>query len=457
MRTQHLLQRRQGWYARLRIPAELQEVFDKKEFVETLKTRDISIARQRLPSKLADYQQRFNEARRTRVVASQYCEPVENITGVAKWLIEEQRTSDWNQELTPIEIFEIALEKVRNIELTSREERKLVSLFNHVENPQDRTLEETIEEHIKAKESLVRASTLEEKRKQLYGFAKWVGGETNLKSITKSQASEYVMEVIDKTKGRHGNPIAAKTKIKHISVLKAFFEWTEVRGLSQTNPFKGTELIIRNGKKAEELSTKVRGWNEGEVIAILEAAKLQSDNKLSAMILLGMYTGARGNEIAELKTSDATDWSLKIQGMVKNSNSVRNIPIHEAIKDLVSKLKVTSTDGYLVSGLKRGGGDNKRFHNIGKKFGRLKNTLGFKGRATVFHSYRHSFVSLLHRAEVPGEMISAAVGHLQDMNFTIHTYSDGIEDSKAIEVFNKADYGESVNKLVEELVETVRN
>jgi len=124
---------------------------------------------------------------------------------------------------------------------------------------------------------------------------------------------------------------------------------------------------------------------------------------------------------------------------------------------MVNKLKETSSDGYLVSELLRGGRDNKRLHNISKKFGHLKDKLGYKGRSTVFHSYRHTVITLLHNAHVPMERIAGIVGHTDDMNFTLDTYSDGLRSEEATKVINKVDYGDVVNKLVTELTEALSN
>jgi hypothetical protein len=63
---------------------------------------------------------------------------------------------------------------------------------------------------------------------------------------------------------------------------------------------------------------------------------------------------------------------------------------------------------------------------------RLKDKLGYKGRSTVFHSYRNTVITLLHNAHVSMELIAGIAGHTDDMNFTLNEYSDGLSNKQAI-------------------------
>ena len=54
----------------------------------------------------------------------------------------------------------------------------------------------------------------------------------------------------------------------------------------------------------------------------------------------------------------------------------KEVPIHDELKKLIEDLKNSSQDGYLLSGLSEDK-DGKRSGAIGKRFGRLKNQLGF--------------------------------------------------------------------------------
>ena len=87
----------------------------------------------------------------------------------------------------------------------------------------------------------------------------------------------------------------------------------------------------------------------------------------------------------------------------------------------------------------------------------MKRKLGYTSRDKVFHSYRHTVVTLLHNAGEPMERIAGVVGHTEDMNFTLNTYSDGLANKEAIKIINKVDYGDTVNELVVELAKVLSN
>ena len=76
---------------------------------------------------------------------------------------------------------------------------------------------------------------------------------------------------------------------------------------------------------------------------------------------------------------------------------------------MVKRLRAASTDDYLLSGLTFNKyGD--RSNAIGKRFGRLKGSMGF-GDNQVFHSIRKTLVTLLENAGVSENLAADIVGH----------------------------------------------
>ena len=80
---------------------------------------------------------------------------------------------------------------------------------------------------------------------------------------------------------------------------------------------------------------------------------------LAELILLGMYTGCRINELCSLKLEDVGPDYFQIQ-TGKTEASTRRLPIHSDIKQLVERLVQNSTDGYLLSGLSCSNSDGNR-------------------------------------------------------------------------------------------------
>ena len=121
----------------------------------------------------------------------------------------------------------------------------------------------------------------------------------------------------------------------------------------------------------------------------------------------------------------------------KTPSGNREVPIHEQLRNLIKKLKNTSKDGYLLSGLSKDK-DSKRSGAIGKRFGRLKNQLGFE-RRYVFHSFRKTVVTLLEQAGISENLAADIVGH-EKPRITYGLYSGGSSLEQKLKAINLINY-----------------
>jgi integrase len=149
--------------------------------------------------------------------------------------------------------------------------------------------------------------------------------------------------------------------------------------------------------------------------------------------LVAMLTGGRVNEVAQLHVGDVRqvndiwciDFNEDADKTVKTAASARVVPIHDRLieagflefvtsrKDKASlrlfpEFPFTAQNGY------------------GRNLGRWFNetfipALQFDNDGLVFHSFRHSMVTLLGQADVPVTFVSAIVGHEQS-GVTQQTY-----------------------------------
>ncbi len=176
------------------------------------------------------------------------------------------------------------------------------------------------------------------------------------------------------------------------------------------------------------------GWipfPQQAVPGLIRAAMDRDDQELADLITLGAYTGARIEELCALKLA-----SVNLEGNIpsfriedaKTEAGVREVPIHPALVPLVRRLKATSEgknpapSEYLLAGLTFNKyGD--RSNAIGKRFGRLKGSLGF-GRKHVFHSLRKTLVTALENAGVSENLAADIVGH-EKPRITYGLYSGG--------------------------------
>ncbi len=167
--------------------------------------------------------------------------------------------------------------------------------------------------------------------------------------------------------------------------------------------------------------------------------------------LIGLYTGARLNEVAQLELSDVRSedgiWYIDVNAdgpnkRTKNDASARKVPIHQRLIGL----------GLLeyVEAMRREGATRlfpdfgyDRNNGYGRTLGRWFNDrflpgLGLKTDQLVFHSLRHTVVTQLKEARVEHDLVQAIVGHTPDG--TTAGYTDPPSLGRMCEALHKLPY-----------------
>jgi integrase len=198
------------------------------------------------------------------------------------------------------------------------------------------------------------------------------------------------------------------------------------------------EADIPKDKRKKRKSEARRHLEDGEIATLYKAAR-ETDPVLSDLILLGAYTGCRIEELCSLRVEHATTEALTITD-AKTEAGDRTVPVHKKLRQLVARLLDESKDGYLLTGLTFNKyGD--RSNAIGKRFGRLKTSLGFDNRI-VFHSLRKSFITKLERSGVPESTIARLVGHEinERTSLALGLYSGGLSIEQLRPAVDKVEY-----------------
>lgn len=185
-----------------------------------------------------------------------------------------------------------------------------------------------------------------------------------------------------------------------------------------------------------------------EVTELLRGAVEKRDAELAALILLGMWTGARIESLCSLKLSEVSEVSLHFSDKTEAGN--RDVPIHSRLRPVVEALALRSTDGFLLTGLsvqKTG----TRSDAIGKRFGRLKQSQGYNDRRKTFHSIRKTVVTQLEQSEVPENISAAIVGHeVSTMTYGLYSNGPSFEQKReAVELLSYPD----IDRLTEETIQ----
>jgi len=218
---------------------------------------------------------------------------------------------------------------------------------------------------------------------------------------------------------------ANKTKKQHLFAGNSFWKWAIKKDKTfkrqhqeQANPFENQHIEeVRSVRKKER-----KAFTVTDIQKLHESVKGKT---LADLIMLGAYTGARIEELCQLKVSDV----VKEDGVDclyirdgKTSNAERIVPVHKDLKPLIKRLAKEADGDFLLPASSK----NKygtRSDSLSKQFGRLKKDLGY-GEEHVFHSLRKSFITFLQNNDISGLTIASIVGH-ETGTITFDVYSAG--------------------------------
>jgi integrase len=310
------------------------------------------------------------------------------------------------------------------------------------------------------------AKTTNQNRAYLNILLEWFGPDRLMGTITKQDASavKKVLQALpssrntkpalkglplaDVIKLRDYPTISPKTINSHIQMFSSFFDWAERHGYTSNKLFDGMKVA-----KAKNAATERKPFSQQLTRLIFteltdnpSGIVRKGSHKWGA--LLGMFTGARLNEICQLEMADIKQeegiWFLHITDegdnnkRVKAKASRRKVPVHSelirlGLLEFVDSRK-HATRLFPDFSYNTNGG-------YGRNLGRWYNEtflpkLGIKEPALVFHSLRHTVVTRLAQAGVAEPLYQCLVGHARDgvtqevymrEGFTLGQLSEAIE------------------------------
>lgn len=218
---------------------------------------------------------------------------------------------------------------------------------------------------------------------------------------------------------------SGKTASDRLTWVKSLLKYAYVDlELLARHPWEGINL-------QSTTETQRRPWSESELQQLF-GQELFQEYKLPKewragfdaaywIPLLGLFSGARISELAQLKISDIlvrdgvhvisiSDLGSKQQ--VKTAASVRTIPIHDEVIRLgfleyAQAIKNEGSESLWPQLRQRHGKPGGIFSNW---FGSYRGMIGLTG-GPDFHSFRHLVRSELHEAEVSEPIIDSILGH----------------------------------------------
>jgi integrase len=289
-------------------------------------------------------------------------------------------------------------------------------------------------------------------------------GDLPIIAVTKAVVREYRQAVLNYPANRYkGNrkdksiaqlnkegcqTISLETVRNIIGRVSSFFNWLVKQGYKNENPFLGVAPRRVHSARSERSSfTDHDLWLLfGTTIYI---SKLYKHEWQYWLPLLGLYTGARIEELCQLKVDDFkfTDECHYIdihgdgdaENRVKTSSSVRKIPIHNQLIRLgLLDVVARRPRGSFLFDLQRI--NTNLGHEPSKWFGRYKTSLGLPKGTKVFHSFRHTLRDRLTSSGAPNEHIREILGHEQ-VGETYGRYGSAIPVRVLANSLGKVNYG----------------
>lgn len=405
--SSYLRQQGRKYYARFQVPADVRHAFGKGEVWINLGTEDRRLAETRVQREASRFRAQVLEAR-------------------GKDDSVEQDALDWRREIDRSddlvsEIATLAIKKASEKYVNGGYKRVVRDAHRFHDGHEDEALAELGGPKAKTFVDIA----LLGKKPLLPFVAPWIAiRKTEVEPKTAKMDETAVRRFVTRFPLLHGVTRAAvaawvedrKTEVSAASVqrevtgIRAFWSYLRSREeISADAPDPFADLRYKEKKKGAAKAKRQR-FTPQELSALYKAARTAKDEELADLIALAAYTGARREELAALKIEDAKGgWITIHEGQAKTEAGGRDVPVHPKIAPIIRRLRGKRTAGYLFADLDQDK-YGKRGDALGKRFSRLKTTLGHPATKT-FHSIRHTVVNMLEGAGVTENLAADIVGH----------------------------------------------
>jgi integrase len=275
-------------------------------------------------------------------------------------------------------------------------------------------------------------------------------------------------EAIEKNATERRKTMQGQTIQRKLDHVRRFFDWALINNLIAENPAANMKIVAA-GRQSRRSDRKPFTVDELRLLFKLplfvgcksyhrwkEPGACKVRDHRYWLPLLALWTGARQAELAQLLTSDieTVDGVLVISindtgddetpkcvaKKVKNSSSVRIVPVHDQMRLLgfpkyVDRMKREKSDR-LFPLCERA--KDESFSPFSKHFRNVLTACGIKRSGVVFHSFRHLFEDAMRAAKLDGEVRRRLTG--REIEGSVALYGDGYPVSVLKEEIDKVRY-----------------
>jgi integrase len=283
-----------------------------------------------------------------------------------------------------------------------------------------------------------------------------LGTETQLHTIDYNRVKEFREGLRDGSLTKYGKPLSIARVNLFMATTHRIFDLAmkQDKNLDRINPADGLQLRDkRKPSEKRDVFTK-----EDLQMLFRDSKEYGNDGHRKAanfwVPLLGLYTGARMEELCQLLIEDVVQrdgvWCIDIRDDNAKRKSVKTgerrvVPLHPFLVDdlrfpeyvksiLPSKKRVFHELVYV---------NNRWGHGFGQWFGKFKKRAGIDASAgkKSFHSFRHTLINQLKQNEADPQYVKEFVGHKSGKDITWDLYGKAFRPATLMEkVVMKLDF-----------------
>lgn len=426
--TRYLQRLGHSWYVRVKVPPSLQKVVGNTHIRRALGTRDLDQA-----NVLKWAQVKAIKADLVRLRAAD--PKADEAARIRASLMEQRARGDERAVDTSVDY---AAERAQQIEDETGNVAQAKAWFD-IATADTPTLAELMEKWLAGEH--YKEQTKSQHRAALEDVTKFLGGDRLAAAIDDDVAVNFVEDSLKKS-GQSYN-----TQRRKLNSLVAFWNWLGYRKHIPRgfNPWRGFKLSKARTVKA---TPDKRPYNESELLKLF--ATPPEYRGLDDVMVLGLYTGARLEELCALRMPDVSRRAgmfLLTLRTDKGKTRERTIAVtHPHPVAVLARRWRKDEGGQLFPEFKPGGYDGKLSWAVSKAFGRFRDAVGLP-RGVDFHSFRRTLITLLENAGADQVMIARYVGHaLPTLAFTV--YSGGSTEQTSREVARRIKYSAKVERVL---------
>lgn len=264
------------------------------------------------------------------------------------------------------------------------------------------------------------------------------------KCVNRTQYHGRTIEDIIKTKLPAHELLSIKTVNMRLIEVATMFNWAVNNGLVDSHSFKNAVLKIQKSDDAERPAV-----SDADIKTIIENLPQSPAEPSRYWIpLLACFTGMRQSEIAQLDGDDIVDlngtWCIDINDRgdkrLKNSNAKRIVPLHPVLIESGVVAFAEHRRGLkLFEDVKPYNG--KYGHQVSKYFSKYMASIGVEGSGQTFHGIRHSVITKLWAAGIPEAHTAAVVGHQRGERESYTRYAKKTDLKPLLAAIEVIEYG----------------